>query len=111
MPLFKRKQKEGQTSRPKTGEISFKNTPRETTKSQKAMAGRSISEKITYTDASGKKAAASFGMGNTKFKSYSQDKNYVTKGKTNVSGDVTKMKARRTVKGALTGAPRLKKNM
>lgn len=32
MPLFKRKQKEGQTSRPKTGEISFKNTPRETTK-------------------------------------------------------------------------------
>jgi hypothetical protein len=40
MPLFKRKQKEGQTSRPKTGEISFKNTPRETTSSKTSQLTR-----------------------------------------------------------------------
>jgi len=111
MPLFKKKGKNGQTSRPKTGEISFKNAPRETTKSSKVMAGRSITENVPYTSASGKKATASFGMGNTKFKSYSDDKKYVTKGKTNATGAITSMKSRRTVKGALTGAPRAKKNI
>jgi hypothetical protein len=40
MPLFKRKQKEGQTSRPKTGEISFKNTPRKTTSSKTSQLTR-----------------------------------------------------------------------
>ena len=80
-------------------------------KIKKAQTGRTISETIPYTDESGKKASSTSGMGNAKIRSVSDDKKYVTKMKTDESGNVTKSKARRTVKGFLTGAPRVKDNL
>ena len=80
-------------------------------KIKKAQTGRTISETIPYTNELGRKASFTSGMRNAKIKSYSDDKNYVTKAKTDASGNVTKMKARRTVKGFLTGAPKLTDNL
>jgi hypothetical protein len=103
MPLFKRKTNNGQTASSSTKSGLAQ-------KALKNKLGRTISETISSTNELGKKDTETFGMGNTKFKSYSDDKKYVTKGKTDASGAVTKMKARRTIKGALTGAPKLSKN-
>ena len=80
-------------------------------KLKKAQTGRTISETIPYIDESGKKGSSTSGLKNAKIKSYSGDRKYVTKAKTDASGNVTKMKARRTLKGFLTGAPRLKDNL
>lgn len=80
-------------------------------KVMRAQNGRSISETRTVSDLSGNKSNVTSGMGNAKIKSMSGDKNYVTKTKTDASGNVTSSKSRRTVKGFLSGAPRVKDNL
>jgi hypothetical protein len=72
---------------------------------------RVMSRKDLYNNEKGTKAIAISPMGNAKIKSKSDDKNYVTKTKTDASGNVTSRKARRTVKGFLSGAPKLKDNL
>ncbi len=71
----------------------------------------SVSMKRSFVDINNKKSSFETGVENAKVKSYSNDKKYVTKIKTDSSGNISKMKARRTVKGFLTGAPKLTDNL
>ena len=68
-------------------------------------------QSISVSDEAGNKTKDTFGLGNAKIKTKSMDKNYVTKSKTDASGNVTDMKSRRTLKGFLTGAPKVKDNL
>jgi len=80
-------------------------------KVKKAQEGRKMLQSISVTDQAGNKSKDMFGLGNAKIKTKSMDKNYVSKAKTDASGNVTSMKSRRTVKGLLTGAPKVKDNL
>jgi len=80
-------------------------------KIKKAQDGRRMLQSISVTDEAGNKSKDMFGLGNAKIKTKSMNKNYVTKTKTDASGNVTSMKSRRTLKGLLTGAPKVKDNM
>lgn len=74
----------------------------------------SVSRETSYTDMTGKTpqaASSSSKVGNAKIRSVSDNKNYVTKMKTDPSGNITDIKSRRTVKGFMTGAPRVKDNL
>lgn len=74
----------------------------------------SISRSVPLTDMSGSKPRMyeeSEKVENAKVRSVSNDKKYVTKVKTDASGNITKLKSRRTVKGFLTGAPKVKDNL
>lgn len=80
-------------------------------KVSKAQDGRKMLQSISVTDEAGNKSKDMFGLGNAKIKTKSMNKNYVTKAKTDASGNVTSMKSRRTVKGLLSGAPKVKDNL
>lgn len=77
---------------------------------KKYQPGGFTDEKLGYRWDMGPVPQTKFGK-NTNLRSKTSDGKYVTRIKTDSEGNLEKLKSRRTVKGFLTGAPRVKDNL